>query len=179
MNNRQLVKFERAQIVFLSEAILPVAKVESCKGNPLKIYECLTNSSECKGKAQQLMNFILKSVCSQFVPSSESCVTALSPELTLHKLLLDVAMALRVEHAQDFIYFAAPDLSQNAQNLNAADANPSVGLLELFKCALEQCVISANDVSKLKEWLKEIKAESTLKVVQEFEKQNLLPAGTC
>ena len=177
--NRQLEKVERAQMVFLSEAILPVAKVESCQGNPLKIYECLTNSSECKGKAQQLMSFILESVGSPLLPSSESCVTALSLELALHKLLLDVAMALRVEHAQDFIYFAAPDLSQNAQNLNAADANPSVGLLELFKCALERCVISANDVSKLKEWLKEIKAESTLKVVQEFEKQNLLPAGTC
>lgn len=176
--NRQLEKVERAQIAFLSEAILPVAKVDSCQGNPLKIYECLTNSSECKGKAQQLMNFILERVCPRFLPSSESCVIALSRELALHKLLLEVAMALRVEHAQDFIRFAAIDLSLTTQKFIAADPNPSVGLLELFKCALERCVISANDVSKLKEWLKDIEAESTLKIVQEFEKRYSLPAGT-
>jgi len=181
--NRQIPEVERAQTVFLSEAVLPVAKVASCNGNLSDIYECLRNSSEYKDMALHLMIFLLEIVScprfSELLPFIKSCVTTPIPKLALRKLLVDVANNLHGSDAQDFIRFAASDLMLNAQSFFTADANHCIGLLELFKCSLKRRAISTSDVSKLKGWLEDIEDESTLEIVQEFDisKKLCLPSS--
>ena len=186
INRKQIQPVQRAQIVFLSESVLPVAKVARCNGHLLYIYKCLTSSHEWKDKALHLMTFFLRSVdCAghdELLPLIKAHVRVPTPKLALQKLLVDVANEMDDDDAQEFIDRVAPHLSLNPQNL-IANHFMGLGLLELFRCALKQCVISTNDVSKLKGWLKEIKAESILDIVQEYEmsaKQCLLslfPAG--
>jgi len=184
--NRQIPEVERAQTVFLSEAVLPVAKVASCNGNLSDIYECLRNSSEYKDMALHLMTFFLESVsCPRYdelLQFIKSRITARIPKLALRILLMGIANNLG-EDAEDFIRLAASELQLNPRSFFTADANHCVGLLELFKCALKQRVISTNDVSKLKDWLMSIENNDVWEIFEKYDETlhlpSKLPGGTC
>ena len=162
---KQLSKVQVAQIEFLSEAVLPAAKVAECKGKLWEIYTCLCNSREHKNHSLHLMRYILESadcpMLDELSTKVKSSVTCVIPKLALRKLLVDVANELN-ESAEEFIGYVAEDLEINAQKFQTQDAGHLEGLLELFKCALKQCFITVNDLSKLEEWLCKVNAESIL-----------------
>lgn len=186
--DKQISDVERAQTVFLCETVLPVAKVASCKGNLSDIYRSLTNSSEYKVMALHLMTFFLESVsCPRYdelLQFIKSRVTARIPKLALRILLMGMANNLG-EDAEDFIRLAASELQLNPRSFFTADANHCVGLLELFKCALKQRVISTNDVSKLKDWLMSIENqdENVWEIFEKYDEilylPSELPGGMC
>ena len=91
----------------------------------------------------------------------KSPVTCVIPRLAVRKLLVDVANELN-ESAEDFIGYAAEDLKINPQKFQTQDAGHREGLLELFKCALKQCLITDDNLLNLKEWLHKVDAEAIL-----------------
>ena len=186
---KQISKVHLAQIEFLSEAVLATATVAQCKGNLWEIYTCLCNSREHKKYPLHLMLYLLESAdcpavheLSTEVKSSVKCVI---PRLAVRKLLVDVANELN-ESAEDFIGYAAEDLKINPQKFQTQDAGHRVGLLELFKCALRQCLISENKLSNLNGWLHKVDAESILmNIIKGFDPNMPLclpqqsPTGNC
>ena len=156
---KQLSKVQLAQIEFLSEAVLPTVTVAQCKGNLWEIYTCLCNSREHKRYSLHLMLYLLESAdcpaIDELSTKVKSPVTSVIPRLAVRKLLVDVANELN-ESAEEFIGYAAEDLKINSQKFQTQDAGHRVGLLELFKCALKQCLITDNDLSNLKECLKRL-----------------------
>lgn len=162
---KQLSKVQLAQIEFLSEAVLPTVTVAQCKGNLWEIYTCLCNSREHKRYSLHLMLYLLESAdcpaIDELSTKVKSPVTSVIPRLAVRKLLVDVANELN-ESAEEFIGYAAEDLKINSQKFQTQDAGHRVGLLELFKYALKQCLITDNDLSNLKEWLQKVDAESIL-----------------
>ena len=163
--DKQISNVQVAQIEFLSEAVLPTATVAQCKGNLWEIYTCLCNSREHKRYSLHLMLYLLESAdcpaIDELSTKVKSPVTSVIPRLAVRKLLVDVANELN-ESAEEFIGYAAEDLKINSQKFQTQDAGHRVGLLELFKCALKQCLITDNDLSNLKEWLQKVDAESIL-----------------
>jgi len=162
---KQLSYVQVEQIGFLSEAVLPAAKVAQCKGNLWEIYTCLCNSREHKKYSLNLMLYLLESAdcptLDELSTKVTSSVTHVIPKLALRKLLVDVANELS-ESAEEFIGYVAEDLKVNPQKFQTQDAGHRVGLLELFKDALKQCLITDSDLSHLKEWLEKVDAKSIL-----------------
>ena len=161
---KRISKVQVAQIEFLSEAVLPAAKVAQCKGKLWEIYTCLCNSHEHKNHSLHLMLYLLESAdcpVDELSTKVTSSVTCVIPKLALRKLLVDIANELN-ESAEEFIDYAAEDLEINTQKFQTQDAGHREGLLELFKCALKQCLISDHNLSHLKKWLRKVDAESIL-----------------
>ena len=161
---KQLSNVQVEQIGFLSEAVLPAAKVAQCKGNLWEIYTCLCNSHEHKKISLHLMLYLLESAdcpVDEISTKVKSSITCVIPRLALRKLLVDVANELN-ESAEELIGYAAEDLKIYPQKFQTQDAGHRVGLLELFKDALKQCLITDSDLSKLKEWLHKVDAKSIL-----------------
>ena len=163
--SKQLSKVQEAQIEFLSEAVLPTAIVAQCKGNLWEIYKCLCNSREHKKNSLHIMLYLLESAdcpaIDELSTKVKSPVTCVIPRLAVRKLLVDVANELN-ESAEDFIGYAAEDLKINPQKFQTQDAGHREGLLELFKCALKQCLITDDNLLNLKEWLHKVDAEAIL-----------------
>ena len=187
--SKQLSKVQVAQIEFLSEAVLPTATVAQFKGKLWEIYTCLCNSREHKKNAQHLMLYLLESAdcpaIDELSTKVKSPVKCVIPRLAVRKLLVDVANELN-ESAEDFIGYAAEDLKINSQKFQTQDAGHREGLLELFKCALKQCLITDNNLSNLKEWLDKVDAKSILTdIIEGFDPSMALclpqqsPTGNC
>ena len=162
---KRISNVQVAQIEFLSEAVLPAAKVAECKGKLWEIYTCLCNSREHKNHSLHLMLYLLESAdcptLDELSTKVTSSVTCVIPKLALRKLLVDVANELN-ESAEEFIGYVAEDLEINPQKFQTQDAGHREGLLELFKDALKQCLITDRDLSHLKEWLVKVDAKSIL-----------------